>query len=141
MNWTLEVVVVPVSDVDRAKAFYTQQLGFNLDHDTKISDENRVVQLTPPGSGCSIVVGKGVVPDMPPGSLKGLQLVVPDIHKAHAQLAERGVEVSEVQVLGENPSTERDPLDNVGFVFFSDPDGNGWAVQQISARGEQDTVR
>ena len=141
MNWTLEVVVVPVSDVDRAKAFYTQQLGFNLDHDTKISDENRVVQLTPPGSGCSIVVGKGVVPDMPPGSLKGLQLVVKDIHKAHAQLAERGVEVSEVQVLGENPSPEGDPLDNVGFVFFSDPDGNGWAVQQISARGEQDSLR
>ena len=72
---------------------------------------------------------------MPPGSLKGLQLVVPDIYKAHAQLAERGVEVSDVQVLGENPSPERDPLDNVGFVFFSDPDGNGWAVQQISARG------
>jgi catechol 2,3-dioxygenase-like lactoylglutathione lyase family enzyme len=141
MNWTLEVVVVPVSDVDRAKAFYAQQLGFNLDHDTKINDGNRVVQLTPPGSGCSIVVGKGVVPDMPPGSLKGLQLVVPDIHKAHAQLAERGGQVSDVQVLGENPSPEPDPLDNVGFVFFNDPDGNGWAVQQISARGEQDAVR
>jgi catechol 2,3-dioxygenase-like lactoylglutathione lyase family enzyme len=136
MNWTLEVVVVPVSDVDRAKAFYAHQLGFNLDHDTKIGDGNRVVQLTPPGSGCSIVVGEGgVVPDMPPGSLKGLQLVVPDIRKAHAQLAERGVQVSDVQVLGENPSPGGDPLDNVGFVFFSDPDGNSWAVQQISARG------
>ena len=141
MNWTLEVIVVHVSDVDRAKAFYAQQLGFSVDHDTKISDGNRVVQLTPPGSGCSIVVGKGVVPAMPPGSLKGLQLVVPDIHKAHAQLAERGVLVSNVQVLGENPSPDRDPLDNVGFVFFSDPDGNSWAVQQISARGEQDAVR
>jgi catechol 2,3-dioxygenase-like lactoylglutathione lyase family enzyme len=136
MNWTLEVVVVPVSDVDRAKAFYAQRLGFNVDHDTKISDEARVLQLTPPGSGCSIVVGKGVVPDMPPGSLQGLQLVVSDIHKARAQLLERGVEVSEVQVMGQNPDPEGDPLDNVGFVFFSDPDGNGWAVQQISARGE-----
>jgi catechol 2,3-dioxygenase-like lactoylglutathione lyase family enzyme len=135
MNWTLEVVVVPVSDVDRAKAFYAEQLGFNVDHDTKLDDENRVVQLTPPGSGCSIVIGKGVVPDMPPGSLKGLQLVVPDIHQARAELVQRGVEVGEVQVLGENPQPEGDPLDNVGFVFFSDPDGNGWAVQQISARG------
>jgi catechol 2,3-dioxygenase-like lactoylglutathione lyase family enzyme len=135
MNWTLEVVVVPVSDVDRAKAFYAEKLGFNVDHDTRISDGNRVVQLTPPGSGCSIVVGEGVVPDMPPGMLKGLQLVVSDINAARAQLVERGVEVSEVQVLGENPEPVGDPLDNVGFVFFSDPDGNGWGVQQISARG------
>jgi catechol 2,3-dioxygenase-like lactoylglutathione lyase family enzyme len=135
MNWTLEVVIVPVSDVDRAKAFYADQLGFNVDHDTRINDEVRLVQLTPPGSGCSIVVGTGAVPDMAPGSLKGLQLVVADIHKARAQLVERGVEVSEVQVLGENPYPVDDPLDNVGFVFFSDPDGNGWAVQQISSRG------
>jgi catechol 2,3-dioxygenase-like lactoylglutathione lyase family enzyme len=135
MNWTLEVVVVPVSDVDRAKAFYAEKLGFGVDHDTRISDGNRLVQLTPPGSGCSIVVGEGVVPDMPPGMLKGLQLVVRDIHAARAQLVERGVEVSEVQVLGENPDPGGDPLDNVGFVFFSDPDGNGWGVQQISARG------
>jgi catechol 2,3-dioxygenase-like lactoylglutathione lyase family enzyme len=135
MNWTLEVVVVPVSDVDRAKAFYAERLGFNVDHDTRIDDQNRVVQLTPPGSGCSIVIGSGVVPDMPPGSLKGLQLVVPDIHQARAQLVQRGVEVGEVQVLGENPQPSGDPLDNVGFVFFSDPDGNDWAVQQISARG------
>jgi catechol 2,3-dioxygenase-like lactoylglutathione lyase family enzyme len=134
MNWTLEVVVVPVSDVDRAKAFYAEQLGFNVDHDTTISAEARIVQLTPPGSGCSIVVGTGVVPDMPPGSLKGLQLVVPDIHKARTQLVERGVEVSEVQVVGQNPRPVADPLDNVGFVFFSDPDGNSWAVQQISDR-------
>lgn len=135
MNWTLEVVVVPVSDVELAKAFYSEQLGFNVDHDTKISEGRRIVQLTPPGSGCSIVVGEGVVPDLPPpGSLKGLQLVVPDIHKAHAQLVERGVDVSEVQVLGVNPRPVDDPLDNVGFVFFDDPDGNGWAVQQISSR-------
>lgn len=134
MNWTLEVVVVPVSDVDRAKDFYARQLGFNVDHDTKVSDDLRFVQLTPPGSGCSIVVGEGVA-HMPPGSMKGLQLVVPDIHKAHAELVERGVEVSEVQVMGENPTPTDNPLDNVGFVFFSDPDGNGWAVQQISARG------
>jgi catechol 2,3-dioxygenase-like lactoylglutathione lyase family enzyme len=135
VNWTLEVVIVPVADVDRAKAFYSERLGFHVDHDTVINDDARVVQLTPPGSGCSIVVGKGVVPEMPPGSLKGLQLVVSDIHKARAELVERGVEVSDVQVLGENPSPVDDALDNVGFVFFSDPDGNGWAVQQISSRG------
>ena len=134
MNWTLEVVIVPVSDVDRAKSFYADRLGFNVDHDTRISEGNRIVQLTPPGSGCSIVIGEGVLPPMPPGSLKGLQLVVNDIHKAHAELAERGVDVSDVQVIGENPRPVPDPLDNVGFVFFSDPDGNGWAVQQISDR-------
>jgi catechol 2,3-dioxygenase-like lactoylglutathione lyase family enzyme len=135
MDWTLEVVVVPVSDVDRAKTFYAEQLGFNVDHDTKVSEGNRVVQLTPPGSGCSIVIGEGIVPDMQPGSLKGLQLVVSDIKAASAQLAQGGVEVSEIQVMGESPTPQPDPLDNVGFVFFSDPDGNGWAVQQISARG------
>jgi catechol 2,3-dioxygenase-like lactoylglutathione lyase family enzyme len=134
VNWTLEVVIVPVSDIDRAKAFYAERVGFTVDHDTVISDHVRVVQLTPPGSGCSIVIGKGAVPDMAPGSLKGLQLVVPDIHRARAELLERGVEVSEVQKLGDNPRPTPDPLDNVGFIFFSDPDGNGWAVQQISAR-------
>ncbi|HEV8561400.1 MAG TPA: VOC family protein [Actinophytocola sp.] len=134
MNWTLEVVIVPVSDVDRAKKFYAEQLGFNVDHDTVISASARVVQLTPPGSGCSVVIGKGVVPDMPPGSLKGLQLVVPDLPRARAELVERGVEVSEIQVLGENPNPTPDPLDNVGFVFFTDPDGNSWGVQQISSR-------
>jgi catechol 2,3-dioxygenase-like lactoylglutathione lyase family enzyme len=137
MNWTLEVVVVPVSDVDRAKAFYSDQLGFNVNHDTRIGDGNRVVQLTPPGSGCSVVIGEGVVPEMPPGLLKGLQLVVSDINAARAQLVERGVDVSEIQVLGENPSPTGNALDNVGFVFFSDPDGNGWAVQQISARATE----
>ena len=135
MNWTLEVVVVPVSDVERAKAFYAERLGFNVDHDTKVSEGNRVVQLTPPGSGCSIVVGEGIVPDMPPGSLKGLQLVVADLHAARSQLAERGVDVSEIQIMGKNSRRQPDALDNVGFVFFSDPDGNAWAVQQISARG------
>ena len=136
MNWTLEVVVVPVSDVDRAKTFYAEKLGFEVDHDTKISDGYRVVQLTPPGSGCSVVIGKGLV-DMTPGSLKGLQLVVKDIRAARARLVERGVEVGEIQVLGASgPRSARggEDLDNVGFVFFSDPDGNGWAVQQISAR-------
>ncbi len=134
MNWTLEVVVIPVSDLDRAKAFYADQLGFNVDHDTKISDEIRIIQLTPPGSSCSIVIGKGAVPEMPPGLMKGLQLVVNDLHAARAQLVERGVGVGDVQVMGENPSAHPDPLDNVGFCFFSDPDGNGWAVQQISSR-------
>ncbi len=139
MNWTLEVVTVPVEDVDRAKAFYADQLGFTVDHDTKISDELRFVQLTPPGSGCSIVIGKGMN-GMAPGSLEGLQLVVPDIRAAHAQLVERGVDASEVQVYGEaglrpmKDGEEGKALDNVGFVHFSDPDGNGWAVQQISSR-------
>ncbi|MFF0466024.1 VOC family protein [Micromonospora zamorensis] len=134
MNWTLEVVIVPVTDLDRAKKFYAEQLGFVVDHDTVIGDEARIIQLTPPGSGCSIVIGKGAVPDMPPGSLRGLQLVVPDIERAHAELVERGVEVSDVQVLGASPSPTPHPLDNVGFVFFTDPDGNAWAVQQISSR-------
>jgi len=134
MNWTLEVVVVPVSDVDRAKEFYADRLGFVVDHDTVISDDARVVQLTPPGSGCSVVIGTGVVPDMPPGSLKGLQLVVPDLQKARAELVERGVAVSEIHVVGVNSRPVPDPLDNVGFAFFADPDGNAWAVQQISSR-------
>jgi hypothetical protein len=100
-----------------------------------VSEGNRIVQLTPPGSGCSIVVGEGLVPDMEPGSLKGLQLVVPDLHAARNQLLEHGVEVSDIRVLGKSPTPQPDPLDNVGFLFFRDPDGNGWAVQQISARG------
>ncbi|APE37538.1 glyoxalase [Nocardia mangyaensis] len=137
MNWTLEVVIVPVSDIDRAKRFYAERLGFVVDHDTVVGDDIRVVQLTPPGSGCSIVIGKGAVPEMPPGSLKGLQLVVPDIEQAHAELVARGVEVTDVQVLGQNPAEAPHPLDNVGFVFFSDPDGNGWAVQQISSRARE----
>jgi catechol 2,3-dioxygenase-like lactoylglutathione lyase family enzyme len=135
MTWTLEVVVVPVADIDRAKRFYAEQVGFEVDHDTRVGPGRRVVQLTPPGSGCSIVLGEGIVPDMPPGSLKGLQLVVPDVRAARAELEGRGVPVSEVQVLGENRTPQPDPLDNVGFCFFSDPDGNAWAVQQISSRG------
>jgi catechol 2,3-dioxygenase-like lactoylglutathione lyase family enzyme len=133
----LEVVVVPVSDVDRAKSFYSEKLGFNVDHDTKVSDQMRFVQLTPPGSGCSIVVGKGIV-EMAPGSLEGLQLVVSDIVAAHARLVERGVEVTDVRVFDGDPSRLSRggaALDNVGFVYFSDPDGNRWAVQQILARG------
>ena len=131
MRWSLEVVVVPVSDIDRAKAFYAEQVGFTVDHDRAMGEGQRLVQLTPPGSGCSIVIGEGVVPSMPPGSLKGLQLVVPDIEVAHRALSSRGVAVSGVQQMGENPGPGG-PLDNVGFVFFDDPDGNSWAVQQIS---------
>jgi catechol 2,3-dioxygenase-like lactoylglutathione lyase family enzyme len=136
MNWTLEVVTVPVSDVDRAKAFYAEQLGFVVDHDTTDSDGMRFVQLTPRGSGCSVVLRKGVV-DMAPGSLKGLQLVVRDVVAARAELAGRGVGISEVQVYardGLRPMREGDDLNNVGFAHFSDPDGNGWAVQQITSR-------
>ena len=135
MNWTFEVVIVPVSDVERAKAFYADKLGFNVDHDTKISEGNRIVQLTPPGSGCSVVIGEGIVPKLEPGSYKGLQLVVADLNKARAELVERGVEVSDITVLGESPSPTPHPLDNVGFIFFSDPDGNEWGVQQMSIRG------
>jgi catechol 2,3-dioxygenase-like lactoylglutathione lyase family enzyme len=137
VRWTLEVVVVPVSDVDRAKRFYADAVGFVVDHDTSMGEGRRIVQLTPPGSGCSIVIGEGVVPDMAPGSLEGLQLVVPDIVAARSELAARGVEVSEVQVLDGDADRLRrggDALDNVGFAFFSDPDGNGWAIQQISDR-------
>jgi catechol 2,3-dioxygenase-like lactoylglutathione lyase family enzyme len=122
MDWKLELVAIPVSDVDRAKRFYTDKAGFNADHDHKVSDELRFVQLTPPGSACSIALGTGLV-DMPPGSVKGLQMVVSDIEAARAELLERGVEVSEVQ-----------HFDWGSFVFFSDPDGNGWAVQQLPAR-------
>ncbi|SEG73771.1 hypothetical protein SAMN04489712_110152 [Thermomonospora echinospora] len=135
MNWTLEVVVVPVSDVDAAKSFYADRLGFDVDHDTDAGSA-RFVQLTPPGSGCSIVIGKGVT-DMAPGSLKGLQLVVNDLPAARAQLVERGVEVSEIQVVGPTgtrPAQDGDDLNNVGFVHFTDPDGNAWAVQQITSR-------
>lgn len=136
MNWTLEVVCVPVTDVDRAKAFYADQLGFTVDHDTMISDEMRIVQLTPPGSGCSVVIGKGVV-QMQAGTLQGLQLVVNDVKAARAALAEREVKVSEVMAFapeGQRPAQDADDLNNIGFCYFNDPDGNGWAVQQITAR-------
>ena len=123
MEMKLELVAVPVSDVDRAKAFYTEQVGFNADHDHAVSDEIRFVQLTPPGSACSIAIGKGVT-KAAPGSVEGLQVVVEDADAARAELVERGVEASEVQ---EFPWGR--------FVFFSDPDGNGWAVQQIPPRG------
>ncbi|MET8650034.1 VOC family protein [Nocardia aurea] len=134
MNWTLEVVIVPVSDIDRAKQFYAEKLGFVVDHDTVMGDDIRIVQLTPPGSGCSVVIGKGAVPAMEPGSVQGLQLVVPDIRQAREELLARGLDVGEVQVIGENPRPMPHPLDNVGFLFFADPDGNGWAIQQISDR-------
>jgi catechol 2,3-dioxygenase-like lactoylglutathione lyase family enzyme len=122
MDWKLELVAVPVSDVDRAKAFYTDKTGFNADHDHTVSDELRFVQLTPPGSACSIALGKGIV-DTEPGSVQGLQMVVSDIHAARAELLERGVEVGEVQDF---------PWGS--FLFFSDPDGNGWSVQQLPPR-------
>jgi catechol 2,3-dioxygenase-like lactoylglutathione lyase family enzyme len=136
VNWTLEVVAVPVTDVERAKAFYADQLGFAVDHDTTTIDgETRFVQLTPPGSDCSIVIGTG---GMQPGSLQGLQLVVNDVLAARAELAGRGVDVTEVRVYGRDGIREAqdgDDLNNVGFCYFSDPDGNGWAIQQITARG------
>jgi catechol 2,3-dioxygenase-like lactoylglutathione lyase family enzyme len=123
MDWKLELIAVPVSDVDRAKRFYTEQAGFNADHDHQVSDELRFVQLTPPGSACSIAIGSGIM-DTPPGSAQGLQMVVSDVKAARAQLADRGVDVSDVQDF---------PWGS--FVFFRDPDGNGWAVQQLPPRG------
>ena len=122
MDFKLELVAVPVSDVDRAKAFYTDKAGFHADHDYTVSDEIRFVQLTPPGSACSIAVGRGLV-DATPGSVQGLQLVVTDIDQARGELAARGVEVSDVQKF---------PWGS--FVFFADPDGNRWAVQEVPAR-------
>jgi predicted enzyme related to lactoylglutathione lyase len=124
MDWKLELVPVPVSDVDRAKAFYSEQAGFNADHDHRVSDEIRFVQLTPPGSACSIAIGTGLGPTTPePGSYQGMTLVVTDINAARAELLERGVDVSEVRSF---------PWGD--FVFFQDPDGNGWSVQAIPVR-------
>jgi catechol 2,3-dioxygenase-like lactoylglutathione lyase family enzyme len=124
MDFRLEVVQVPVSDVDRAKSFYTENVGFHADHDTRLDDEVRVVQLTPPGSACSIVIGTGLS-DMRPGSVEGLQLTVTDMDAARGELVDRGVEVSDVKVLG--------APGRPGFkhAYFRDPDGNGWAVQEI----------
>jgi predicted enzyme related to lactoylglutathione lyase len=123
MDMKLELVAVPVSDVDRAKAFYTERVGFNADHDHTVSDEIRFVQLTPPGSACSIAIGKGLT-DAEPGGVRGLQLVVADIVQVRKELASRGTEVSEIQDF---------PWGR--FVFFNDPDGNKWAVQQVPPRG------
>jgi predicted enzyme related to lactoylglutathione lyase len=122
MDFKLELIAVPVTDVDRAKAFYTEEAGFNADHDFQVSDELRFVQLTPPGSACSIAIGTGVT-DAAPGSVVGLQLTVSDIEAARDELTGRGVDVGEVQDF---------PYGR--FVFFADPDGNRWAVQQIPDR-------
>ena len=123
MDMKLELVPVPVADVDRARDFYAQKIGFNLDHDVQTSDTMRVVQLTPPGSACSIVIGTGLGPisEMTPGSVKGLHLVVKDIRETHALLTGRGVEVTDVI---EYPG-------GIKFAYFNDPDGNMWALQEI----------
>ena len=122
MDWKLELVAIPVSDVDRSKAFYTDQAGFIADHDHQVSDELRFIQLTPPGSACSITIGTGITP-AEPGSVRGMQMVVDDIEAARAELVERGVEVSEI---------DRMPWGD--FIFFNDPDGNSWAVQAMAKR-------
>jgi catechol 2,3-dioxygenase-like lactoylglutathione lyase family enzyme len=129
MDWTLEVVVVPVSDVDRAIAFYRDQLGFHLDHDTH-AGHRRFAQLTPPGSGCSIVLSEPS--PMPSGSLKGLQLVVADAYRARAELLDRGVDAGDIDVIDERDG---------GTLFgFTDPDGNAWVVQQIKARADKPLI-
>jgi catechol 2,3-dioxygenase-like lactoylglutathione lyase family enzyme len=121
MDWKLELVPIPVSDVDAAKQFYVEKMGFILDHDVSTGPQFRVVQLTPPGSACSICFGRGIVKTAP-GSVKGLHLVVSDIHAARALLLERGVKVSEVKELGTG----------IFFVFLEDPDGNTWAIQRVA---------
>jgi predicted enzyme related to lactoylglutathione lyase len=121
MDWKIELVAIPVTDVDRAKAFYVDQVGFNADHDHQVNPELRFVQLTPPGSACSIVLGTGTT-EMAPGSQKGVQVVVEDVEEARRQLVANGVKVSDVDV---------QPWGS--FVFFSDPDGNTWALQQLPA--------
>jgi catechol 2,3-dioxygenase-like lactoylglutathione lyase family enzyme len=134
MEMTLEVIVVPVADVQRAKDFYAGKLGFNVDTDAQLTDAFRVVQLTPPGSGCSVILmTQGA--QMEPGTLRGPQLVVRDLRSAREELAGRGVEVSEIQVIAggpPRPAAPDDQLDYQGFAFFEDPDGNGWAIQQVS---------
>jgi len=122
MDWKIELVTIPVTDVDRAKAFYVDQVGFHADHDHQVTDTLRFVQLTPPGSGCSIVLGTGIT-EMPPGSQKGVQVVVADVEAARRELVARGVQASEV---------DAQPWGS--FVYFSDPDGNTWALQQVPPR-------
>jgi len=121
-DYKIELIILPVSDVDRAKLFYADQVGFNVDHDQRVDDNLRFVQLTPPGSACSIAFGGGLV-DTPPGSVHGLQIVIADADAAHAELSARGVEVSAVHDL---------PWGR--FVYFSDPDGNAWSLQQLPRR-------
>jgi catechol 2,3-dioxygenase-like lactoylglutathione lyase family enzyme len=132
MDWKLEVVVVPVSDVDRAKRFYSEQLGFIVDVDHRPNEKFRVVQLTPPGSACSVTIGTGLAA-MKPGSLEGLQLVVSDIQAAHAELVGRGVEVGPIVHFEDGAQVEGPGEAWNSFFFFSDPDGNGWAVQEKPA--------
>lgn len=134
MDWTLEVVVVPVSDVERAKRFYNEQLGFAVDTDYQPSESFRVVQLTPPGSGCSISIGVGLS-QMAPGSLKGLQLCVSDIQAAHAALVARGVAVSPVRHFEDGAAKDGPGGPWNSFIFFDDPDGNSWTVQEKPSRG------
>jgi catechol 2,3-dioxygenase-like lactoylglutathione lyase family enzyme len=132
MEWKLELVLVPVSDVDRAKTFYTEKVGFNLDVDHRAGDEFRVVQMTPPGSACSITIGTGIT-DAAPGSVRGLHLVVSDIEAARAELVERGVDVSEVRHFESGkwmPGPDPQRSDYNSFADFSDPDGNSWIVQE-----------
>jgi catechol 2,3-dioxygenase-like lactoylglutathione lyase family enzyme len=130
LDWKLEVVPIPVTDVDRAKRFYAEQVGFVVDLDTRIGEDVRLVQLTPPGSGCSIQLTTGIH-SMPPGMMEGLQIVVSDIEAARVELVERGVEASPVQHVEEGGWVEGRGGRWNSFVFFSDPDGNGWAVQEL----------
>ncbi|HEV7167717.1 MAG TPA: glyoxalase superfamily protein [Micrococcaceae bacterium] len=123
MDWKIELVAIPVTDVDRAKAFYVDQVGFNADHDHQVNENLRFVQLTPPGSACSVVLGTGIT-EMAPGSQKGVQIVIPDADQARQHLLDNGVQASEVD---EQPWGR--------FVYFSDPDGNTWSLQQMPAWG------
>ncbi len=123
MDYKIELIIIPVTDIDRAKAFYVDQVGFHADFDQRVDEQIRFVQLTPPGSACSIAFGQGLT-EAEPGSVKGIQMVVADADRAHGELSARGVEVSEVQ-----------EMDWGRFVFFADPDGNAWSLQQLPKRG------
>jgi catechol 2,3-dioxygenase-like lactoylglutathione lyase family enzyme len=139
VDWKLELIVVPVSDVDRAKTFYIEKVGFNLDVDHRAGDTFRVVQLTPPGSACSISIGTGITPAAP-GSAQGLNLVVSDIEAARAELLDRGLDIGEIQHFESGqmvPGPDPERRDYGSFLFFSDPDGNGWAVQEVRRTGSE----
>ena len=143
MDWKLEVVCVPVSDIDRAKDFYAERVGFKIDFDSTFTEEYRVVQLTSPGAGCSIQIGSGAwawqpasppaLVHMEPGSLRGLQLVVPDIERARSELVDNGVDVSDIHHFDNGYCVDGPGGDWNSFVFFSDPDGNGWVIQESPA--------
>ncbi len=141
MDWKIEVIVVPVTDIDRAKAFYSEQLGFHVDVDDSPSPDVRIVQMTPPGSGCSVTIGRGMGVNMEPGTLKGVQMCVADIEAAHGELTGRGVDISPIRHVGPDGWEDGKGGDWNAFFFFDDPDGNSWAVQESPTMRAQAAAR